>query len=248
MKKIKFILPILMIAIIISFVCLNNNETVYASTMTKIDQVSLKITKYLNNLIETNNEKMYLSSPFALMEDNEDYEALVDLGIDAIAPLYTKLKNSNESGLMEYIYAMAIEDIMSQHFEYRESFDPQKTTSVQNSQEDSYKNIENEIDYWSNANEFKIAFSHFMEKLPSEYEKIKNNKELSNESKATLIKELGLGVIPYIVDDINKNNKTLEFSSILNELLLEKKIEVSNVNDWINQKQETIDILKDVSN
>lgn len=134
MKKIKYVLPILIIVAVIGFAFTKSNSTVYASTMKKVNQISMKITNYLDELVAIKDEKMYLSSPIAIMKDNEGYANLVNLGIDAIKPLYEKLEKSNESGLMEYIYAMAIEDIMSQSFEYRASFDSSKTpTELENS-------------------------------------------------------------------------------------------------------------------
>lgn len=237
MKKIKYVLPILIIVAVIGFAFTKSNSTVYASTMKKVNQISMKITNYLDELVAIKDEKMYLSSPIAIMKDNEGYANLVNLGIDAIKPLYEKLEKSNESGLMEYIYAMAIEDIMSQSFEYRASFDSSKTPTE----------LENSINYWSNANEFKIAFSHFMEELPSKYEFIKNNEEFSEDIKEQKIIELGIGVIPYLVEDINSKNDSLKFNDILNNLFLEKNIKVDDSNKWIQSNQETIDMIKNIT-
>ena len=132
---------------------------------------------------------------------------------------------------------MAIEDIMLQSFEYRASFDSSKTPTE----------LENSINYWSNANEFKIAFNHFMKELPSEYEFIKNNEEFSEDIKEQKIIDLGIGVIPYIVEDINNKDDSLKFNDILNNLFLEKNIKVDDSNKWIQSNQETIDMIKSIT-
>lgn len=132
---------------------------------------------------------------------------------------------------------MAIEDIMSQSFEYRASFDSSKAPTE----------LENSINYWSNANEFKVAFNHFMKELPSEYESIKNNEEFSEDIKEQKIIDLGIGVIPYIVEDINNKDDSLKFNDILNNLFLEKNIKVDNSNKWIQSNQETIDMIKSIT-
>lgn len=86
-----------------------------------------------------------------------------------------------------------------------------------------------------------------MEELPSKYEFIKNNEEFSEDIKEQKIIELGIGVIPYLVEDINSKNDSLKFNDILNNLFLEKNIKVDDSNKWIQSNQETIDMIKSIT-
>ena len=86
-----------------------------------------------------------------------------------------------------------------------------------------------------------------MKELPSEYEFIKNNEEFSEDIKEQKIIDLGIGVIPYIVEDINNKDDSLKFNDILNNLFLEKNIKVDDSNKWIQSNQETIDMIKSIT-
>ena len=58
---------------------------------------------------------------------------------------------------------------------------------------------------------------------------------------------MGIGVIPYIVEDINNKDDSLKFNDILNNLFLEKNIKVDDSNKWIQSNQETIDMIKSIT-
>lgn len=247
-KKKKIFGSIIMccsVMLLVAIVLFSNNESLYAKTLTKVDKVTMEINKNISKMVSSKSPKSYLSSPYAIVEDDEAYAELVNLGVAAIKPLYDKIANSSENGLMEYIYAMAIEDIMQQNYSYASSL-----SIVMNNPEYDYG--------WASAKEFEEAFSNFMKKIPNEYYSIMNDSTLTYVEKSDKVCELGLGVVPYIIDDI-QNNKDSKFNyedmlvSILKERnQIEKSSYLSlssnfDVNSWIDSNLESYKILKQLS-
>lgn len=49
------------------------------------------------------------------------------------------------------------------------------------------------------------------------------------------------------MEDINNKDDSLKFNDILNNLFLEKNIKVDDSNKWIQSNQETIDMIKSIT-
>ncbi len=233
---------IMLLAVTVLF---SNNESLYAKTITEVEKVTMEINKNINEMASSKNPKSYSSSPYVIVEGDEAYEKLVNLGVVAIKPLYDKIANSSENGLMEYIYAMAIEEIMQQNYSYASSL--------------SIVMEKPEYDYgWASAKEFEQAFSKFMKKIPSEYNSIMNDTSLTDIEKNAKVRELGLGVVPYIISDIQNNKKSnFDYENMLVTILSERnQIEKVNslsmstkfdVNSWISANSESYELLKKLS-
>lgn len=240
MNKRKYIYGLILCLLFLSFISINFNsekEKEYVA-LDSVNIISLKIENKLNQMAKNKELVSYSSSPYTIVKNISEYNDLVNIGIDAVSVLYNKISNSSESGLMEYIYAMAIEDIMSQNFDYN---------SVQmNSNNYNYG--------WANSLEFKEAFSGYMKMIPDLYKEIKEDDSLTNDDKVNNIMELGLGAIPYVIDDINNNESDLDYKNVLESILISRnviKIESrSNDNfdldEWINLNRNSYNQLKNI--
>ncbi len=254
---------ILLIAIFILFVTFvlffADRKTLYAKTMENVNTISEEINNDMSDLILSSNILSYSSSPYEIVANNEDYDKLVSLGVVAVKPLYDKIINSPENGLIEYIYAMAIEDIMSQNFTYVTN-SSQLNLEVM---EENHHTIE-DLNYgWANAKEFAEAFSTYIKEIPATYESIKNNKTLTYDIKIEKMSKIGLGVIPYLIEEINDSTDSIDLAkdaliSILINYNMDKEFtdSFSKINDsyekdslitiWIDKNFETYDLLKQI--
>ncbi|MFA5604054.1 MAG: hypothetical protein WDA12_04340 [Bacilli bacterium] len=235
--------------ILIVTLLLHNQQDIYAKTLNKIDAITLEINSNINKMISSRDVKSFSSSPYTIVEGNQSYKDLVSLGVPAIKPLYDKINQSKHSGLLEYIYAMAIEEIMSQNYILQLDVDEEKINELQKNGY-SLRDVEYS---WATAKEFEQAFSDFMKELPKKYEDIKNDSTLNVEKKTFKVTELGLGVIPYLIQDIqNDLNSSLDYENLLMEILVERnqmkdlseKSKNFVVDDWIKQNYEEYNLLK----
>lgn len=140
---------------------------------------------------------------------------------------------------------------MSQNYVY--NLDIEKLKDLQ---EQGYSPSDLEFG-WSTSKEFLKAFTDFMSKLPSEYENIKNNEQLTNGEKITKINELGLGVVPYLIEDIqNGTDSKINYEEALTSVLVNKNQidassailkDSSSINNWIESNYEEYSLLKQVA-
>lgn len=136
------------------------------------------------------------SNPYDYIINNKNYEAIVSLGPDAIPYLEHLIKSSENSGLIEYILAIAIEEIgkvdLKKGSEYR----------------------------WTTAKKFPLEWEKHLEKIPSEVKKIAYSNDTPEIKNKELIK-LGTPSIPYIIDLIDDG--IIELSPSLYELVKDNK-------------------------
>ena len=95
------------------------------------------------------------------------------MGISVIPELVSSLDESDESGLEEYIYALAIEDI----------------TDI---------DLKGNNQPWKDGQEFKREYKAFVRNAEDHINYIIENKELTAEEKVTELEEFGVYALPYI--------------------------------------------------
>ena len=240
MSIVTFVL-ILSLVISIYFRTIDRNkkealEKLYTETMKEVDEVTIQIDAYLKE----HPSLIFSATAYIMMEKCEAYKQIKLIGIRAIKPLYDKIVRNNESDgdniiylqLFADIYTIAIKDIMSQNFS----------------------------DKFLYSKEFGIAFLSFMNKIPDEYKSIKKSKELNSEEKIAKISDLGLGVVPYLIEDIKEGIKPKNlYKKALTTILIERNqisssknissdIENFDVKNWIKENQLEYELLREITN
>lgn len=178
----------------------------------KVDEKILELELEINK-----NNSLYSSIPKDIILESKLYEEIIDLGIVVVKPLYDTIKSSNESGLVEYVYALAIENILNIDIVYDESYG------------------------WKNSHEFILAFEKYNIDLEKKYIDLKTTNDYEE------IKKLSLAIIPHIIIDIetNYNNEQMKksLSDILN-LKSDEKVEVNEIDEWIKMNKNKYMMLK----
>ncbi|BBH22057.1 hypothetical protein Back11_34020 [Paenibacillus baekrokdamisoli] len=146
------------------------------------EQVHSSVNKIQESINQASSETSANSNPYDYVKNNEDFEAIIALGVAALPELKQLLDNSEQDGLIEYIYAIALEKI---------------------SKVDMRKKTE-----WSTGKEFLKTYTAYLKEIPN---KVKNiaNEPISDTEKVDQLKELGTPAIPYIFDVINNGHQEL---------------------------------------
>lgn len=124
----------------------------------------------------------FSSSPYTYIKDSKDFENIVALGNPALPVLKKMLDESNNNGLIEYIYAITIEKI-------------------------SKVDIREETN-WDNAKDFSQKYTTHLKKIPDQVDEISKEK-ISLDEKNEKLKKLGTPAIPYIADKIEDGDNDL---------------------------------------
>lgn len=117
-----------------------------------------------------------------IIKYNEDFEAIIALGVAALPELKQLLDNSEQDGLIEYIYAIALEQISK--------VDMRKETD------------------WNTGKEFLKTYTTYLKEIPSKV-KWMANELISDTEKVDQLKELGTPAIPYLFDVIDSGHQEL---------------------------------------
>ncbi|SDZ30444.1 hypothetical protein SAMN05421736_109115 [Evansella caseinilytica] len=166
------------IVFIISFVVtlLFNNLQPSAAIEKEIDKNLDSITLTIQKNIAEKNELAYSSTPYDYIQDNENFDAIVEIGNDALPYLHEKLANDEIDGLEEYLIAIAIESIAKVDLK------------------------ENESSHWESADEFNENWNEHFESIPETVEEIANDTEMTVSEKNEALIELGTPAIPIIME------------------------------------------------
>ncbi|GKX32147.1 hypothetical protein SH1V18_46270 [Vallitalea longa] len=176
-----------------------DSTKVYAQTTDDVDEKLNTIMDELEELKKSNPIIAMSSSPYAIVEEITSYDELVNMGIEAVKPMYDILYKRPDAGLYEYILAMAIEEITNQEYIY-------------------------DVDYgWSNALEFRLCYERKVNNSSDEFEYLMNSNKISNENKKQKITELGVFVVSDLLDELDK--ETSIFSKEEIETLLQQIIQ-----------------------
>lgn len=147
------------------------------------DQIHKNIINIQQSISDSASTPLALSSsPYTYIKDSKDFDNIVALGNPALPVLKKLLDQSKDNGLIEYIYAIAIEKISK--------MDIRKETN------------------WDNAKDFSKKYTTHLKKIPDQVEVISKEKISSDEKNEKLIK-LGTPAIPYIADKIENGDNEL---------------------------------------
>lgn len=201
-----------------------DNKTALLSSNVAYAQTTSNITEKLNTLIseleelkKSNPSVAMSSSPYAIVKEVESYNDLVNMGIEAVKPMYDILYERPDAGLYEYILAMAIQDITNQKYIYN-------------------------VDYgWSNALEFRLSYERKVNNSSDEFEYIMNHGNISNDDKKQRIVELGIFVVPDLLDELDKDTSIFskkEIEALLNQTIQsvpssrKAQLDVEVIDEW----------------
>ena len=160
---------------------------------------TIEFNSNLNKLTETimenslKNPNMAMSSnPYDYI-NNQYYDKIVDMGVEALPIIKKEIQKSKANGLREYILAVAAEDIAK--IDLKEGHD--------------YKTR------WASAKDFVPQWHEYLVSIPANVKQI-NSSNISKEEKTEKLIKLGKPAIPFIMDEIENGNE--EIGIALNEL------------------------------
>lgn len=169
-------------------------STVYAATLEKINTNMDTLMAEIEKEMTDNPELAMMGSPITIIEESQAYQKIIELGLNGVKPLYDKLYNSQDSGLYEYILALAIEDITKEEFIYNKDYG------------------------WKNSLEFRMAYETKVNNVQTNVEKIINDENLSDEDKLSKFKEQGIFAVSFLINEYN-NNESKVAKAIIKEAI-----------------------------
>ncbi|KTD85785.1 hypothetical protein [Paenibacillus etheri] len=191
-----------------------------ASVEKQIDQNLNGLAKQLQTEVVNKTDLSMSSNPYDYIKNSTEYSKIVNLGPDAIPILEKKIDESEGSGLFDYIFATAIEEISKVNLK-----EEQSTT-------------------WDTGNKFSEKWKVKLSTLPGEVEKIANS-DLSGDEKITSLKKLGLPAVPFIIDQV-EGGKT-ELFPVVQSLVPDSQAESLAATDevqWAKENKDKFDDLK----
>jgi hypothetical protein len=160
-----------------------NPKNAEASVEKQIDDNTALLAQLIQN--EIRNKTVSLSSnPYDYIKDSEGYENIVKLGYKAFPVLEKKIDESAGSGLFDYIYAAAIEEIGKVNLK------------------------EDDLAPWDTGDKFSEKWKTKLESIPEDVEKIASSQQ-SDEDKITSLTKLGLPAVPFIIDQVEDGKTEL---------------------------------------
>jgi hypothetical protein len=161
------------------------NKSVNASIEKQIDNNFASITEKINNKAALKTQYATSSNPYDYIKENADFENIVNLGNDALPALQNKLSKSKNSGLQEYIMAIAIERIAKVDLKKEEST------------------------LWATAEEFNVQWKIHLKSIPTSVETIVSDDKLMPADKVKQLVELGTPAVPFILEKIESGNEQI---------------------------------------
>lgn len=157
-------------------------------------QINENLSEIMENIevMATRNPELAASSnPYDYINENNNYNNIVQIGQEAIPVIEKNINSSKENGLQEYILAIAAEEIAKVDL-----------------RENRYN--------WSNAKEWASVWNKYLKETDSLAEEILSSDQ-AIEFKIERLKKLGTPAIPFIVERVEAGN--IEFVPALEELL-----------------------------
>ena len=134
-------ISILFIGISMFFPSNFSSNSVYASTLNSINDNMNRLMSEIEKEMRADPKIAMLGSPIDFIRNSSSYKNIINLGLNAVKPLYDKLYESHDAGLYEYILALAIEEITQEEFIYNANYG------------------------WKNSLEFRLCYETKVEKI-----------------------------------------------------------------------------------
>ncbi len=154
-----------------------------------------KIDEEIQTMLKEDPSLGYRSNPYLYIKNNPSYEALIAEGTNVLPELHQTLSESTEDGLLEYITAIAIEEITR--------------TDIRNSFSVS----------WETAKEFENSWTAFLTDVPQKIETLLSS-SLSDQEKVQELQKYGLLAIPVLNRHMTTFSEDSPIFSYLAELVI----------------------------
>jgi hypothetical protein len=173
------------------------------SSATEIVEISMdRIDKTIQEAIENKELLAFSSNPYDYIADNEDYDKMVSLGVEALPELERLLAESENNGLNEFIIAIAIEDITN--------------ADVKEILDDEFA--------WENAKEFYENWSDIKLSADDNIEQIVASNDLTKAQKSQKISAYGVLAIPKLNEIIVENSINNKASKYIKKIIDENDL------------------------
>lgn len=194
MKKLEGKLGILIVAMLVVCVfCTGLLSTkVHASEAYNVNMNINMMMEEFDAMIENSDENMLSSNPYDYI-DNQYFDNIINRGISALPTITEEIESSENSGLREYMLAIAAEEITNTHL--------------------NKENVYN----WSNGKEWLDKWNIYLRNIPTKVDYIVNDTENTIEEKKSALNDLGIMSLPYIKDSIDAGHT--EFQDTYNSIL-----------------------------
>lgn len=193
-----------------------------ASVEKKIDENLSGLSKQLETEVANKTELAMSSNPYDYIKNSEEYQNIVNLGPEAIPVLEKKIDESQGSGLFDFIFAAAIEEISKVDLK------------------------EDQSTAWDTGEKFSEKWKVKLSTLPEEVEKISNSDQSSDE-KITSLKKLGVPAVPFIIDQVEAGKTELfpVVQSLVSTTSQAKSFTATDVVQWAKDNKDEFKELKE---
>ncbi len=197
----------------------------------KVNAISYKVDTLIDGMmknyyeqIKKNPTLMLSSNPYAYTEDCPEYDAIVELGYEALPYIKQKVEKSENNGLSEYILAIAAEEI-------------------------GKVKLKGDNFNWETGKGWAREWNKHLKDLPDNFDNIVTSEEASASKNEKLLK-LGAPAIPFIIDRIEQgDNEFLPALEVLLEGNKNVKLDKESKKDikvWIKNNKDRFEILRKI--
>ena len=159
-------------------------SNVFANTI----ELNSNLNKLTDAIMENSskNPSMAMSSNPYDYKNNQYYDKIVDMGVEALPIIEKEIQKSKANGLREYILAIAEEEIAK--VDLKEGHD--------------YKTR------WASAKDFVPQWHEYLVSIPANVKQVISS-NISKEEKTEKLIKLGKPAIPFIMDEIENGNEEI---------------------------------------
>ncbi|NEW06337.1 hypothetical protein GK047_09960 [Paenibacillus sp. SYP-B3998] len=198
------------------------NQNVKASIENEIDSNFSAIVEKINKELSLKTELATSSNPYDYIKGSTDFNKIVGLGNDAIPYLQKKLSESQNNGLLEYIMAIAIEDIAKVDLKKKKS------------------------SLWASAKEFDDKWKKHLKSIPTSVDAIVSDTNLNADKKIKELVDLGTPALPFIGDKVEAGHE--ELFPAITELTKDSKVlateNIADKKEWITKNKSSFNKLR----
>jgi hypothetical protein len=177
------------------------------ATAAQVDSNLNQISQSIQDELEKKSLLGYSSNPYDYIANNAAYDRLVSLGAQALPWLEKALESSKSNGLIEYIIAIAIEDVAKTNI--REQSEAQ----------------------WATPKEFLDQWRPFVESACAKTESILQS-AISDEQKIAQLKSLGILALPTLCETPETSKVSSLLRDYVNQLLKSADPALQFNGDW----------------